>query len=111
MHSDSPAAPEAQVRQALEACTDPWIDRTLGELKAIDAVRVADGVVHVEMHLPVPVGDYAADLRSLLAAHLRSRGLPDRIELQLTSAIRRHAVQKPLKPLQGIANIGVVASA
>ena len=111
MHSDSPAAPEAQVRQALEACTDPWIDRTLGELKAIDAVRVADGVVHVDMHLPVPVGDYAADLRILLAAHLRSRGLPDRIELQLTAAIRRHAVQKPLKPLQGIANIVVVASA
>jgi ATP-binding protein involved in chromosome partitioning len=112
MQSENPATVAADTRQALEAWVDPWIDRNLGELKAIESVTTTTDALRLVMRLPVPVGNgYATEVAERLSAHLRSRGLPDRLVLDLGSTIRTHAVQKPLKPLAGIANIIAVGSA
>jgi hypothetical protein len=94
MQSENPATVAADTRQALEAWVDPWIDRSLGELKAIESVTAASDALRLVVRLPVPVGDgYATELAERLSAQLRSRGLPDRILLDLGSTIRAHAVQ------------------
>lgn len=110
MPSDSPTGDDARVRAALESCLDPWIGRSYGDLKAIESVSVDGGLARVAARLDMPVGDYADEMQSQLATGLASAGLALRVQLALRADIRRHAVQKPLKPLPGIANIVAVAS-
>jgi ATP-binding protein involved in chromosome partitioning len=112
MQSENPATVADAARQALETWVDPWIDRSLGEMKAVESVTPSTDGLHVAVRLPVPVGSgYVAELGEHLSEHLRSRGLPQRLRLEVSGSIRTHAVQKPLKPLAGIANIVAVGSA
>ncbi|MDR2214273.1 MAG: iron-sulfur cluster carrier protein ApbC [Nevskiaceae bacterium] len=112
MQPENPATAVEAAKQALNAWVDPWINRSLAELAAIQDVTLAsDGALRVDIRLPVPVGGYAVELAERFSAQLRSRGLPDRLSLNVVSAIRAHAVQKPLKPLPGIENIIAVGSA
>jgi ATP-binding protein involved in chromosome partitioning len=102
---------EQALRAALLAFREPATGKTLDELKAIRSLVFADGRVHLELVLPVPVGGYAAQLAPLLEGLLRRDGEPCRLDLQLTADIPTHAVQRPLKPLAGIRNIVAVGSA
>jgi ATP-binding protein involved in chromosome partitioning len=111
MQSETPATVVEAARRALQGWVDPWIGRSLGELNAVESVTpVAEGL-RVSVRLPVPVEGYAAELAQQLATQLRGQGLSDRLMLDLRSVIVPRAVQKPLKPLPGIANIIAVGSA
>ena len=110
MQTDHPAATADAVRQALEGYTDPWIDRSLAELKAIESLRLEGDAIRAVVRLPVPVHGYEAEFAAALAARLRDRGLPGDLAVELVATIRTHAVQKPLKPLPGIGNVVAVAS-
>lgn len=103
--------PDDTLRALLAAWRDPFIGKTLGELGAIQALQVSDGVVRLKLALPVPVGGYATDLAPQLQAALHRSGVPGDLSLELTAAIPTHAVQRPLKPLPGIRNIVAVGSA
>ena len=70
MQTDNPAAPADAVRQALEGYTDPWIERTLGELKAIEALQLDGDAVRAVVRLPVPVAGYTSPFHPAAAAAL-----------------------------------------
>jgi ATP-binding protein involved in chromosome partitioning len=104
------AAPLAVARQVLESYVDPWIGRRLGELGALRELRVDGGRLVASITLPVPVGDYRTELEHALSAALAAAGVREALQLHLSADIVAHAVQKQLKPLDGIRNIIAVAS-
>ena len=98
-------------RSIIEQYVDPWIGQSLGQLGAVVGTRQEAGRLRVELRLPVPVGGYRDELAAALQTQLREAGVDSTLELTLERAITARTVQKPLKPLSGIANVVVVASA
>ena len=98
------------VLQAINAYVDPWLGRSLGDLKAVRALRTDGRQLHAELTLPVPVGGYREELTDALNQALARAGITQILELQLTADIPVHAVQKSLQPLPGIRNVVAVAS-
>ena len=98
------------VRAGAESYLDPYLEQTLGNVKAVTRVEIGDNAVTLELTLGFPCGDYADELRPALQAHLAGvlggRGL----RLTLRSQITAHAVQRTLKPLENVKNIVAVAS-
>ena len=101
-------------RDRVEAALKTWIEPHLGtDLVSAQAVRdlaVDGGRVSLALDLGFPLGAYrealTADLRKLLQA------VPgvERAEVQVTSTILSHAVQRNLTPLAGVKNVIAVAS-
>lgn len=102
---------ERSLRATLQDFRDPATGRTLGELQAIQSLDVTGATVRLALSLPFPVGGYEATLQPALAEALRAAGATGELQLALAARIPAHAVQRPLKPLAGIANIVAVASA
>jgi ATP-binding protein involved in chromosome partitioning len=107
----SEVAAAASARAVIEAYRDPWIGQPLGELKAVDEVRVTAGGITARIDLPVPVGGYGELLGLALSRALAEAGVALPLQVQLTSRIETRAVQRPLKPMAGIRNIVAVGSA
>ena len=97
-------------REVLGAYVDPWLGRSLAELKALVSVSEAGGPLAVSIRLPIPVGDYRAALEDALSAQLAAGGIALPLQLDLTADIVSHAVQPTLKPLAQIRNVVAVAS-
>jgi len=110
MPQDSSAPALDAARQALEGYVDPWLGRSLRELSAVKSVTLEGGRLAVSLVLPIPVGDYAAELEEALSAHLAAAGVTVALALTLASEITSHAVQPTLKPLARIRNVVTVAS-
>src|SRR5688572_16386755 len=102
---------ERNLRAALQGFRDPATGSTLGELQAIRSLDVTDAAVRLTLSLPFPVGGYELVLQPALEQVLRTAGATGALRLALASQILPHVVQRPLKPLAGIANIVAVASA
>ena len=102
---------DQSLRTLLMAWRDPYIDRTLGEIGAIQHLESSPAEIRLGLRLPVPVGGYQSDLRQLLGGALQRSGFAQELSLDLATAIPSHAVQRPLKPLSGIRNIVAVGSA
>lgn len=98
------------VLQALNAYVDPWLGRSLGELKAVRALRAEGALLVAELTLPVPVGGYQAELTDALNQVLAHAGILQPLQVLLRADIPVHAVQKSLQPLPGIRNVVAVAS-
>jgi ATP-binding protein involved in chromosome partitioning len=100
-----------QIRTAVERFSDPYLRQTLAEAEALRDLQVTDGEVSGSIELGIPVGGYAPQFRSALAAHLAAAGLPGvKLRVELRGVIVAHSVQRPLKPLPGVSNIVAVAS-
>jgi len=98
------------LREKLGAFTDPYLDQTLIQAKAIGDVSVNSDTVTIELKFGFPVGGYAAELSAALEAHLQPELAGAGINLILKSDITAHAVQKTLKPLANVKNVIAVAS-
>jgi ATP-binding protein involved in chromosome partitioning len=101
---------EERVRAALEGYVEPYLQQTLAEASAIRAVAVRGEAVTVGLELGFPTLGYAHALQAALREHLRAAGLSADLTLELSSRVVPHAVQRHLKPLEGVKNIVAVAS-
>jgi ATP-binding protein involved in chromosome partitioning len=104
------AAAETAIRESLSTYPDPYLDQTLGEAKAVRAVRLRDGVLTAELQFGFPCADYGGELLPPLQKLLSPLLDGARLELALHAQITSHAVQRTLKPLAGVKNIVAVAS-
>jgi ATP-binding protein involved in chromosome partitioning len=101
---------EASVRAALESFIEPHLQQTLAQAGALRAVEYTTDTVLVRIELGFPTLGYTHSLQSALQRHLAASGFSVELTLELTSRIVPHAVQRNLKPLQGVKNIVAVAS-
>jgi ATP-binding protein involved in chromosome partitioning len=107
---NQPVPADNAIREKLNTYTDPYLGQTLGAAKAVAAVTVQSGAVHVDLVLGFPCGDYVAELQAALRDHLQPLLGKARLELTLRAQITAHAVQRTLKPLANVKNIVAVAS-
>ncbi len=98
------------VRNALEAYVDPYLAETLGAAQAVREVRPSGPGFSARLVLGFPTGGYAPELSAALDRQLTAAGLAAPLTLELQSDILAHAVQRNLKPLEGIRNVVAVAS-
>jgi ATP-binding protein involved in chromosome partitioning len=103
--------PEQALRACLQDFREPATGRTLAELQAIRMLAVTPAAVRVHLCLPIPVAGYEAVLQPALQEALGRVGSALALELTLEAQIGVHAVQRPLKPLPGLANLIAVGSA
>ncbi|HEV7985588.1 MAG TPA: iron-sulfur cluster carrier protein ApbC [Steroidobacteraceae bacterium] len=101
---------EASVRAAVESFVEPYSQQTLAQAGALRALEFAPESLRLRLELGFPTLGYTHSLQSALQAHLRALGITAPLSLELSSAIRPHAVQRSLKPLAGVKNIVAVAS-
>jgi len=98
------------LRTALDAYVDPYLGESLGAAQAVQAVSASGNGATVRIRLGYPVGGYTEELTEGLRRHLAAGGVDVPLTVELGADIRAHAVQRTLKPLQGIQNIVAVAS-
>jgi ATP-binding protein involved in chromosome partitioning len=101
---------EADARAALEAFVEPNLGVSLGEAHAVRNLAISAGTLRLTLELGFPCADYTVPLRQALAAHLAKAGIAESLELTLHGQVVAHAVQRNLKPLEGVRNIVAVAS-
>ncbi len=103
-------SPDTAVQAALERYVDPYLEETLAEARVGVAVTREGARYLATLRFGFPVGGYQGELEAALREHLRASGLAAELDVRLESQIEAHAVQRPLKPLDGVKNIVAVAS-
>ena len=103
--------PEAIVRAAIDTFVEPATRQSLGDLRAVTELSVRGRQLRLRLELGLPVGGYQEELSRHLQQALSVAGFGElELELQLTSNIVAHSVQRSLTPLSGVKNIVAVAS-
>jgi ATP-binding protein involved in chromosome partitioning len=101
---------ENAVRELAEAFVEPHLNLSLGAVGAIRAVRVSGSDVQLQIHLGFPAKHYRAELETALRQHLSNLDWIGQVRVELAFEITSQAVQRNLRPVQGIKNIIAVAS-
>jgi ATP-binding protein involved in chromosome partitioning len=103
--------PEKSIRAAIEEFIEPATQQSLGSSHAVTELTVRGSTLHLRLELGLPVGGYQDELAAAISQSLASAGLPVlTINLQLSSKIVAHSVQRNLTPLSSVKNIVAVAS-
>ena len=84
--------------------------RPLGEIAKLRDVAVTDGVLNARVELGFPCASAHAAIREEINAAIRSEAGLKPGEIELATRIARHAVQRNLKPIDGVKNVIAVAS-
>jgi ATP-binding protein involved in chromosome partitioning len=98
------------LKACIESYRDPWLQQSLGEARAVRAVRIEGEAAEVEVVLGFPAADYAGELSSALAVHAAGVAGVTKLDVRVRSEIVAHAVQGNLQPLKTIKNVVAVAS-
>lgn len=101
---------EAAVGSLLETYIDPYLGLDLHSAGAIDSIQVDGGSVRLAVNLGFPAAHYAAQLEQAIAAHLKVCDWVREVSVQVRWQVHSQAVQRKLRPMQGIKNIIAVAS-
>jgi ATP-binding protein involved in chromosome partitioning len=101
---------ESAVRGLVESFIEPHVNLSLAEAQAIEALRIEGGKVLVRLRLPFPADRYGAELASALEALLSGVSGVSSAQVEVSWSVASQAVQRNLRPVQGIKNIVAVAS-
>ena len=101
---------ESDVNKFLISMDFPEIQRPLGEIGQITALKLSDSAISATVRLGFPVARASGFLQEAIVAELRERTGIDAIEIDIETDIVAHGVQRNLKPLAGVKNVIAVAS-
>ncbi len=99
-----------QVETAIKEYIDPCLGKDLVAAKAIKDIAVDGGSVSVQVVLGFPAKGHVDELVRALQAKIEAIDGVDKADVEVSTKITAHTVQKNLKPLQNIKNIIAVAS-
>ncbi|MBJ89190.1 MAG: iron-sulfur cluster carrier protein ApbC [Woeseia sp.] len=101
---------KSDIRNALKTLTLPLVGRPIVEVgKVIDVTVNSDGV-SVTIELGFPALNLFADIVDAITAHMKEKCSIDAINVEVTSKVTAHGVQRNLKPLPNVRNVIAVAS-
>lgn len=101
---------ETAVRSLVETLHEPYLGLTLGAAQAIETVAVDGGKVRLVLRLGFPARGYASELAASVREQLRSVDWVQEVAVEVRWQVESQAVQRNLRPIQGIRNIIAVAS-
>ncbi len=100
------AVTESDLRNAIESINDPDLGKTLGELNAIESIKIGDNI-QIGLRLTQPVHFVAKEINELCAEEIR-KIIPDR-EFEILIS-EKHVSREERKILPNVKNIIAVAS-
>jgi ATP-binding protein involved in chromosome partitioning len=86
------------------------VGRQLGEVGRVRSVEVSDTVCKAAVELGFPCASAHDVIREEIAAAVRSEFNVETVDIDLSTRIRRHGVQRNLQPIKGVKNLIAVAS-
>jgi ATP-binding protein involved in chromosome partitioning len=101
---------EASLHEALKAVIDPNTGRDLVSGKQIRNLRIEGGNVSFDVELGYPAKSQVQALRELLVAAVRGMPGVAEVNVNVTTKVVAHAVQRGVQLLPGVKNIVAVAS-
>ncbi|MCC6193307.1 MAG: iron-sulfur cluster carrier protein ApbC [Burkholderiales bacterium] len=101
---------EDQVLTALKSVQDPFTSRDFVSGKAVKKVTVTGGDVTVDLALGYPAKSQHEALRKLVQQAVAALPGAGRVNVNVTTRIISHAVQRGVKLVPGVKNIVAVAS-
>ncbi len=99
-----------QVEEKLKEFIDPYLETDLVSAKCVKNVQVDGSKAIVDIELGFPHQGYEQELSEKLTTLLTEIEGIDEVEVNISSKIVIHAVQKGVQPIQGVKNIVAVAS-
>jgi ATP-binding protein involved in chromosome partitioning len=101
---------QEQVHSVLKSTVDPNTGRDFLATKSVRNLRIEGGDVALEIELGYPARTQLDPIRKLLAQKLRAIPGVGTVEVEVTSKIVSHSVQRGVKLVPGVKNIVAVAS-
>ena len=98
------------VEAALKEYIDPYLDKDLVSAKCVKDIKVDGGKVAVDVVLGYPAKGYQDELAAKLKEKVEAVDGVESADINVSSNIISHAVQKGVEPIKGIKNIIAVAS-
>jgi len=98
------------VENLLKTFIDPNVETDLASAKSIKQLSVIDGNINLKIELGYPAKSYLPELKSQLEQKLKTLADVGNVNVDVSSNIVSHSVQKALKPLPNVKNIIAVAS-
>ncbi len=99
-----------QVEEKLKEFIDPYLETDLVSARCVKNVQVDGSKAIVDIELGFPHQGYEQELSEKLTTLLTEIDGIDAVEVNISSKIVIHAVQKGVQPIQGVKNIVAVAS-
>jgi len=104
------SASSEQVQEQLKSFIDPYLEKDLDSARCIKNVSVDGNKAIIDIELGFPHQGYEEKLSESIKATVTQVDGIDNVEVNVTSRIVTHAVQKGVKPIAGVKNIIAVAS-
>ena len=101
---------QEQVHSALKEAVDPNTGKDFFATKSARNIRVDGGNVTLEIELGYPAKTQLEPIRKLISQKLRSIPGVETVNVEVTSKIVSHSVQRGVKLVPGVKNIVAVAS-
>jgi ATP-binding protein involved in chromosome partitioning len=101
---------ESALREAVESYVDPFLGLELRAAGALRGLEVDDDRVRIALALGFPARRYRDELAAAIEQRVRPHVGRRRVEVDVQWQVAAHAVQRNLRPIQGIRNIIAVAS-
>jgi ATP-binding protein involved in chromosome partitioning len=101
---------QEQVHSALQEAVDPNTGKDFFATKSARNIRVDGGNVTLEIELGYPAKTQLEPIRKLISQKLRSIPGVETVNVEVTSKIVSHSVQRGVKLVPGVKNIVAVAS-
>jgi len=101
---------DSDVKNFLKTIELPGIGRTLGDVGRVLEVSEADSCIVARIELGFPADGAHETYRSAIVAAAAAKSGCDDIEVEFSTRIVAHGVQRNLKPLEHIRNVIAIAS-
>ena len=101
---------ESDQAKLLNSIEISFAGHPLGEIARVQTEEVSAGTFKAAVELGFPCRGAHDTLRREITEALRREYGAEKVEIDLTTKVRRHAVQRNLKPLPGVKNLIAVAS-
>jgi ATP-binding protein involved in chromosome partitioning len=101
---------KSNLEKSLQLIVVPGVDRALADVGRVKEASVADGTASVQIELGFPAAGLVGELESLVREVLRDECTAERVEVEFTTKIAAHGVQRNLKPIANVRNVVAIAS-
>jgi ATP-binding protein involved in chromosome partitioning len=98
------------VEEAIKGYVDPYLEQDLVSAKAVKDISVDGDKVKISIMLGFPAAGYTAELAAKLKERVEALDGVNAAEVDVTSKIQSHQVQKGVNHIDGVKNIIAVAS-
>ncbi|OOZ38139.1 iron-sulfur cluster carrier protein ApbC [Solemya elarraichensis gill symbiont] len=99
-----------QVEEAIKGYIEPHLQKDLVTAKSIKDIAIDGGSVKVTVELGFPAKGVEADIAAAVKQAVEGADGVDSADVEMTTKIVAHSVQKALKPIDNVKNIIAVAS-